>query len=228
MILGVPAAYLIDATPSPDGSQIIYSTTHGLTLGSDTWLTNRDGSVRRHLFTSAGLEAITGLFSWSPDSRHIVYERLADSATPFLNAGLWLMDRRGDSQQRLADTDGGHGFTPTWSPDSRNIAFVVRANPHDAQANFQAQALQSAISVININSKRVRQVASPQTTGAQLNINPVWSNDSVHITFAALNAPNRVLGGTPHYCSVSLASSSIHPAVTPISPAIQHVAAMQY
>src|SRR3989442_899759 len=46
----VPSAYLIDAAPSPDGSRIIYSTTAGLGLGSQTWLMDSDGNGRQHLF----------------------------------------------------------------------------------------------------------------------------------------------------------------------------------
>ncbi len=52
--LGVPSADLVDAAPSPDGSRIVYSTTAGLSLGSDTWLVNSNGSARKHLFKNKG------------------------------------------------------------------------------------------------------------------------------------------------------------------------------
>ncbi|MBV9614552.1 MAG: PD40 domain-containing protein [Ktedonobacteraceae bacterium] len=224
--LGVPSADLVDAAPSPDGSRIIYSTTAGLSLGSDTWLVNSNGSARKHLFKSNGLEAINALFSWSPNGKNIIYERLADSATPFLNAGLWLMNAQGTQSQRLADTDGGHGYTPSWSPDSRKVAFIVRTNPQDAQANIQSQSLQSAINVIDIASKKIYQIASPRETGMQLNTNPTWMADSAHVTFTALNPPNRVLGGTLHYWSVSATSSQVHPSAMMLGGPIAHVVAV--
>ena len=224
--LGVPSAYLVDAAPSPDGSHIIYSTTAGLSMGSDTWLVNSNGSARKHLFKNKGSEAINALFSWSPDSKNIIYERLVDSATPFLNAGLWLMNAQGTQSQRLADTDGGHGYTPSWSPDSRKVAFIVRTNPHVVQANVQSQSLQSAINVVDIVSKKISQVASPQVTGMQLNINPSWAPDSNRITFTALNAPNRVLGGTLHYWSVSAVAAQVHPSASMLGISISHVVAV--
>ncbi len=224
--LGVPSAYLVDAAPSPDGAHIVYSTTAGLSLGSDTWLANSNGKVRKHLFTNKGSEAINALFTWSPDGKNIIYERLVDSATPFLNAGLWLMSAQGTQSQRLADTDGGHGYAPSWSPDSRKVAFIVRTNPHDVHANAQAQALQSAINVVDIVSKKIYQVASPQVTGMQLNINPAWASDSSHITFTALNAPNYVLGGTLHYWSVAAVSGQMRPSAATLGAPIAHVAAV--
>ncbi|HEV2661108.1 MAG TPA: hypothetical protein VGU68_10935, partial [Ktedonobacteraceae bacterium] len=169
--LGTPAANLVDAAPAPDGKHIIYSTSSGLSLGSDTWLANSNGGARKHLFKHSGIQAIDALFAWSPDDKHVAYERLADSATPFLNAGLWLMNADGKHSQRLANTDGGHGYALTWSSDSRKVAFITRTNPHDALANVQAQSLQSAIAVVDIVSKKVSLVASVRETGMQLNIN---------------------------------------------------------
>ena len=118
--IDVPSAFLIDAAPSPDGSRIIYSTSAGLGLGSDTWLMHADGSNNTHLFSdSSAAHTISALFTWSPDGKAIAFERLSDSPTPFLPAGLWVMNNGGAQQHRLADTDGGHGYTLVWSPDSQ-------------------------------------------------------------------------------------------------------------
>ena len=225
--LPVPSAYLIDATASPDGSRIIYSTTSGLGMGSDAWLMNRDGSARIHILrSSGGVQSILGLFAWSPDSTHVAYERLSDSATPFLNAGLWVMDSRGGASRRLTDTDGGHGFAPVWSPDSHKLAFIARINVGDRHANLQAQALECAIGVVDVQSGQSWQVASAQQTGMMLNINPVWANNSASITFTALNPINRVVGGTPRYWSARVAGPTLRPMATQLTPALAHVIAV--
>jgi len=223
----VPSAYLIDATASPDGSRIIYSTTTGLGAGSDVWFMNRDGSGRTHILRSAGdSRSVLGMFTWSPNGSHIAYERLSDSATPFLNAGLWVMDSQGGHSRYLVDTDGGHGFMPVWSPNSRKIAFIARTNVGDRSADLQAQSLQCTIGVVDVQSRQSWHIVSGQQTGTLLNINPTWTPDSSSITFTALNPINRVVGGSPRYWSARVGNPSMRPAATQLTPAMFHVVAV--
>jgi hypothetical protein len=223
----VPSALLVDAVASPDGTRMIYSTTPGLGMGSDTWQMNSDGSRITHLFsTPTGAQSIAALFSWSPDGNTIAYEHLSDSPTPFLSAGLWIMNGAGGQQRHLADADGGHGYPLAWSPDSRKIAFIVRTNTGNSLANTQAQALHSAIAVVDVSTNQSWVVASTAQTGAQLNDHPLWSADSANITFTASNPVNRVLGGTPRYWSVRAVSPQLGPAATPLTPALSGVMAV--
>lgn len=223
----VPSAYLIDAAASPDGFHIIYSTTTSLGAGSDAWLMDRDGSNHTHILRSAGdARSVLGMFTWSPDGSHIAYERLSDGATPFLNAGLWVMDSQGGHSQYLVDTDGGHGFMPVWSPDSRKIAFIARTNVGNRQANLQAQALQCTIGVVNVQSHQSWHIVSAQQTGTLLSINPTWTANSASITFTALNPINRVVGGSPRYWSARVVNPGIRPAATQLTPAMSHVVAI--
>lgn len=224
--IGAPSASLIDAAASPDGSRIIYSTTPGLGLGSDTFLMRSDGSNRVHLFsTDGGAQSVAGLFAWSPDGKRIAYERISDSSTPFLSSGLWVMDSQGGGQRRLADADGGHGYAPVWSPDSRKIAFVVRTNVNDQRADVREEALQSAIGVVDIDSGRSRLVGLPAQTGVQMSINPLWTDDSASVTFTAMNPANKVVGGTPRYWSADVSQDRSSPQPVPLTPAISHVVA---
>jgi len=224
--IGAPSASLIDAAASPDGSRIIYSTTPGLGMGSDTFLMRSDGSNRTHLFsTDGGSQSIVGLFAWSPDGQRIAYERISDSSTPFLPSGLWVMDSQGARQQRLADADGGHGYAPVWSPDSHKIAFVVRTNVNDQRADIQEEALQSAIGIVDVTSGHSRLVGLPTQTGVQMSINPLWTDDSASVTFTAMNPANKVVGGTPRYWSADVPQDQSSPPPVPLTPAISHVVA---
>lgn len=217
-----PSAFLVDAASSPDGSRIIYSTSSGLGVSSDVWLMRSDGTQITHLFTSS-TQSVIGLFAWSPDSKQIAYEALANSEVPFLPAKLWVMNSQGSQQRLLASVDGGHGYAPVWSPDSSKIAFVARTNVTDAQANELTQSLQCAIGVVNVQSRQVWQIASSQETRMQMNINPMWAANSASITFTALNPINQVIGGSPRYWQANIAQISVRP----ISPMLSHIAAIE-
>jgi len=223
----MPSAFLVDAAPSPDGSRIVYSTSEGLGMGSDSWMMNSDGSHMAHLFTMpGGARSIAGMFAWSPDGTKIAYERLSDSPTPFLPAGLWLMNPNGMQQRYLADTDGGHGFALSWSPDSHRIAYVVRTNIGDRSANFSAQSLQSAIAVVDISAAHSWIVASQAQTSKQISDNPVWTDNGNKLTFTAYNPFNIVLGGSPRYWSVQATNQRSQSQVTPLTSLLLHVVAI--
>ncbi len=223
----MPSAFLVDAAASPNGSRIIYSTTAGLGMESDTWLMNSDGSNLTHLFTiPGGSQSIAAMFAWSPDGKSIAYELLSDSSTPFLPASLWVMSSNGTQQRYLAGADGGHGYRLAWSPDGSKIAFVERTNVTNRQADLQAQALQCAIAVVDVATARSWIVASPNQTGMQLNYNPSWAANSASITFIASNPVNLVIGGSPRYWSARVTTAPAQPSVQALTPVMQHVVAV--
>lgn len=226
----MPASLLVDAISAPDDSEIIYSTSSGMGMGSDIWSVDLRGGHRVHLLQLSDdddddAQDIAGMFSWSPDGQSIAYERLDDGPTPFLPAGLWLMDRQGGHQRLLAEVDGGHGFSLRWSPDSTKIAFVARTNPSVSMADQTTQALQSAIQVAEVSSGHTWTVASPAETGVQMNVNPTWDANSSQITFAAFNPLNPVIGGSVRYWSAQVKPKGARPQAVQVSQAITQVVA---
>lgn len=211
--IGVPSASIVDASSSPDGSKIVYSTSAGLNAGSDVWEMQSDGSQQTHLMglksdASQGAQTIASRFTWSPDGKTIAFERLTDSSVPFQAASLWVMNPQGQQTRRLATTDGGHGYDLNWSPDSQKIAFIARTNFQSKVADQQMQALQTAVSVANVQSGQVLQVASSAQTGLQMNVQPHWSQDSSKLSFVAFNPLNTRVGGTVSYWSAPLGNGT--------------------
>lgn len=225
--LHLPSAFLVDATVAPNGKQIIYSTSAGLGAGSEIWTVDNDGRNQARLLSlPASAQSIAGQFTWSPNGQTIAYERLADSPTPFLAAGLWLMNSHGGTQRYLAQVDGGHGFALNWSPNGKKIAFVARTNLDESQADQRVQSLQSAVEVVDVNSGHVQRIAGLTQTGMQINAIPVWSSNSSQIAFAAFNPLNPDVGGSLRYWTARVDAGSIQPSVAPLSPPLTHIIAL--
>ncbi len=225
--LHMSSAFLVDAAASSDGKQFVYSTSTGLGAGSDIWNMNSQGGNQvRLLSLPDGVQNVAGQFTWSPDGQSIAYERLTDSPTPFLAAGLWTMNSRGGNQHYLTQTDGGHGFALSWSPNGKELAFIARTNLNQSLADQHTQSLQSAVETVNVSNGRVKLIAGVAQTGRQINASPVWSADSSQITFAAYNPLNPVVGGSPRYWSASINAGPTQPALVPLSPQLTQVVAL--
>lgn len=95
-------------TWSPEGRHVAFAGTSGIVA---TELLGR------------GLDAVTNgpdfAPAWSPDGKLIAFRR---GAAP--DAGLWLMNADGSGQRPLVDRLHDVAV-PTWSPDSRSIAYVA-------------------------------------------------------------------------------------------------------
>ncbi len=171
-----------DVSPKPGTSdKVLFSFSRGMNLGSEMWLAMSGGQTVKPVVADA--HSYISFARWSPDGSKIAFIKIPDTATPFTVGELWVMDTDGSNARKLADVDAGHGCAEAWSPNGSQIAFVVRENPGDAQADQDASALKSNISVVDPKSG----VVSPLThfPGARVEA-PTWSPDESRIAFTAV------------------------------------------
>lgn len=109
---------------SPNGKQILFSSDRDGIF--DLYLMDADGTNVRKVFANSKYRWEP---AWAPDGKRIAYAQ-GDPGKAKLQAGmrfvpaadltLCVATLNGDSVEELTD-----GFTPSWSPDGREIAFVV-------------------------------------------------------------------------------------------------------
>jgi WD40 repeat protein len=174
--ISLPAG-VYDLVSKPDG-YIIYSLTLGLGFGSETWLADSNGHNVRQLLVEP--QKIVAYLRPSPDGSQVAFILMPDSETPFPPGELWVMNADGTNPHFLAGADAGHGYTPAWSPDGTHIAFVVRENPGDSNADQSDGALLSNVYLIDVQSGILTPISS--FTDAIVE-SPVWTPDGTSLFF---------------------------------------------
>jgi len=81
----------------------------------------------------------------------------------------------------IAPADAGHGYPPVWSPDGRQVAFVVRENAEDSAADIAAPYLESNIYLADAASGSVRAVTRFERALTEM---PTWSPDGAWLAFS--------------------------------------------
>ena len=128
---------------SPDGRSIAYSEMRQLDppfkrFGSDISVVNANGSNSVNLTVNPAPMNISA--SWSPDGKKIAY---VASPKPFLwlpPHNIHVMSADGtDSVMLTQEERWGYEWNPTWSPDSRRIAFA-RQTPDGFKDIFSMNA----------------------------------------------------------------------------------------
>jgi len=171
--------FTYDAAFSPDGKRVLYAISRGLGFGSEVWMMDRNGCHREQVISDPA--HIIAYPRWSPTGEAIAYVRMPDSNVPFTVGELVLADGNGHNERVIGPADAGHGYPPVWSPDGRQVAFVVRENPESAAADIAALYLESNIYIAGAASGDVQAVTPFE--GA-LTDSPTWSPDGAWLAFS--------------------------------------------
>ena len=128
---------------------------------ADLYLMNADGTGQMRLTSNAGFYAWSS--DWSPDGQQIVFTR-GEPDNP--ESSLYVMNRDGSGLRQLTDMPGAE-WVPSWSPDSKRIAFVSKTD--------QVQQIFS-INADGSDLRRLTDTVAP-TYG------PDWSPDGARIVY---------------------------------------------
>lgn len=100
---------------SPNGQQIAFVRASRTRLRSAVWVMNADGSGQRRLTAAFRADPDTVGLAWSPDG-----SRIALNWGSLSRPGIYTMNADGSGLRRVTRMEAG---LPTWSPDSRRLAF---------------------------------------------------------------------------------------------------------
>lgn len=174
--------YTAEATLSPDGSTIVFTSVQGGDL--DIYTMNVDGTDLRQLTHTIGYDG--GPF-FSPDGSMIVYrswhpttpeevqdyqDLLAQGMIRPSRMELWVMNADGSEQRQLTEL-GGANFAPFFHPDGQRIIFSSN-HENPSGRNFD-------LYLIGIDGSGLTQV----TTHGDFDGFPMFSPDGTKLVFAS-------------------------------------------
>ncbi len=176
--------YDAEATISPDGKKIIFTSTRDGDL--DLYVMNTDGKNVKRLTTELGYDG--GAF-FSPDSKQIVYrgshpktdadialykERLSQNLVQPTVFEVWTMNADGSNKKQITNL-GVASFAPYFTPDGKRIIFCTNYFATDARKrNFD-------LALINVDGTGLEQVTFNETFDGF----PMFSPDGKKLVFAS-------------------------------------------
>jgi dipeptidyl aminopeptidase/acylaminoacyl peptidase len=185
------------AVISPDGTQVLYTVRQWeqerdrMESRMRIWKVPVTGELARQITYG---ERGDSQPQWSPDGRYISFLSARGSGTgeDAPRAQIYLMRTDGGEAWKLSEaTDGVTGYT--WSPDSRQIAFLTvdprtpaqeaDIRKRDDERVFENDFRHTHIWAIDVESKQARRV----TDGTSWTVRgtPSWSPDGQRLVFAA-------------------------------------------
>lgn len=174
--------YDAEATISPDGSRIVFTSTRDGDL--DLYSMNADGSDVRRLTDTPGYDG--GAF-FSPDGSKIVFrarhpeteEELADYRSLLANGlvrpgilDIHVMEADGSDRRRLTDNEAAD-FAPYFHPDGERVIFASNLNDPDSR-NFD-------LFLVGLDGTGLEQV----TFTDEFDSFPMFTRDGRHLVFAS-------------------------------------------
>jgi Tol biopolymer transport system component len=148
---------------SPDGKWIVYSAAgEG---DEDIYLQSVSGQNAIDLTKDSRASDTQPVFS--PDGERIAFRSEREGG------GLFLMGRTGEAVRRLTRS----GFTPTWSPDGRQIGYSTADSP---VTPYSGRGL-GELWVVDVGTGASRKISV--TGDVQGGRQPAWSPDGAHIAF---------------------------------------------
>lgn len=141
----------------------------------NTWyaicIANSDGTDRRRITK----QMETSNPAWSPNGQQIAFTRNEEVGEylTYTEDDVFVMDADGDNVRQLTpERDGRHALRPGWSPDGREIAFVLGKSVPSGYPRF------GDLFVIDVKSRDLRRL----TKGGRATT-PDWSPDGREIVF---------------------------------------------
>lgn len=210
-VLAIPQ-FTYDLSARPDTHDFTFTVSRGLGYGSELYLAQHDGRITTLLY--ADQFNYISYARFSPDGKQIAFIKIPDISTPFTVGELWLISStlpstadsaNGASSSAqggrfLSYVDAGHGYAANWSPDGTKIAFVMRENTEDENADRSSEALISNIYIVDIETGALTQTTHFTEGRAET---PYWSPSGNILTF------NVVLNGRMEVQSADIESGEI-------------------
>ncbi len=176
--------YDAEATVSPDGKKIIFTSTRDGDL--DLYVMDRDGRNVKRLTTELGYDG--GAF-FSPNGKQIVYrsfqpktvpeiaryrDRLANNLIEPTVFEVWVMNADGSGKRQVTKL-GAASFAPFFTPDGKKIIFCTNHFASDPRKrNFD-------LALINVDGSGLERVTYNETFDGF----PMFSPDGKKLVFAS-------------------------------------------
>ncbi len=159
--------FVYDLTVSPDGQTLLYSLSRGLGYGSETWLSNADGSHPRQILSDP--LHIIATMRYSPDGKQVALIRFADSSENFPPGELLVITSSGENARVVGAADAGRAYSPVWSPSGEKIAFIGRDDAGSPIPN-----------IYTLKDASLKQLNGTVQSGL------VWSADGAQVFFTGI------------------------------------------
>jgi Tol biopolymer transport system component len=161
--LPIPESEQVDDW-SPDGSWILTGSRRDKGVSYQLYRMRLDGTDARRLTTTGkGVLNLDGRIS--PDGRSIAYFRVGDR-----QSGIWMMDADGANARRVYEYTEAIPERPSWSPDSRKLAFCVHAERRHEKGYLVS--FNHMLMIVSLNGDAPVKVAPPLPSGLE---NAQWT-----------------------------------------------------